>query len=128
MALHETTLTVNEENEKEVIAANLGDKSEETVEESKEEAENSPNEINELEKWNHPRINMYRYLTTLFCLILMGMNDAAYGVSLSKAILKEKLTVYQGFNSICKSHIPHSGASAYVSPPFSYIHSQPMPV
>lgn len=108
-ASQETNLTVNEEDEKEVTAANLGDKSGETVEDSNEEAEDSPNEINKLEQWNHPRINMYRYLNTLFCLILMGMNDAAYGVSLSKAISKEQLTFYLGFNSICRRLIPHSG-------------------
>jgi len=119
-ASHETTLTVNKEDEKEVIAANLGDKSGETVEDSNEEAEDPTNEVNKLEKWNHPRINMYRYLTTLFCLILMGMNDAAYGVSLLKAIWKEKLTFYLGFDPICKRLIPHSGAFAYVSPP-SYL-------
>jgi hypothetical protein len=116
-ASHETTLTVNKEDGKEVIAANLGDKSGETVEDSNEEAEDPTNEVNKLEKWNHPRINMYRYLTTLFCLILMGMNDAAYGVSLLKAIWKEKLTFYLGFDPICKRLIPHSGAFAYVSSP-----------
>ncbi len=116
-ASYETTLTVNEEDEKEVVAANLGDKSGETVKDSNEEAEDSTNEVNKLEQWNHPRINMYRYLTTLFCLILMGMNDAAYGVSLSKTISKEKLTFYQGFDSICKRHIPHAGAFAWVSSP-----------
>jgi hypothetical protein len=127
-ASHETNLTVNEEDEKEIIAANLGDKSGETVDDSNEAAEDSPNEIHKLEQWNNPRINMYRYLTTLFCLIIMGMNDAAYGVSLSKPISKENLTFYLGFNSICKRLIPHSEAIAYVSPPTYYIHSHSMPV
>lgn len=36
-----------------------------------------------LEKWNTPRINLYRYLSALFSFIIMGMNDAAYGVSTS---------------------------------------------
>lgn len=35
-----------------------------------------------LEIWNKPVINMYRYLATLYTFIIMGMNDAAYGVSL----------------------------------------------
>jgi hypothetical protein len=39
-------------------------------------------ETPELEIWNKPRINMYRYLATLYTFIIMGMNDAAYGVSL----------------------------------------------
>ena len=34
-----------------------------------------------LEHWNRPRINIYRYLATLWSFILMGMNDAAIGVS-----------------------------------------------
>jgi hypothetical protein len=35
-----------------------------------------------LERWNEPRINMYRYFTTLYSFIIMGMNDAATGVSI----------------------------------------------
>ena len=34
-----------------------------------------------LEIWNKPRINMWRYFATLYTFIIMGMNDAAYGVS-----------------------------------------------
>jgi hypothetical protein len=37
-----------------------------------------------LEQWNSPRINLYRYLATLYSFIIMGMNDAAYGVSLPR--------------------------------------------
>ncbi|KAI0595775.1 tRNA wybutosine-synthesizing protein [Biscogniauxia sp. FL1348] len=32
-----------------------------------------------LERWNVPSINKYRYLTTILCFIIMGMNDAAIG-------------------------------------------------
>ena len=35
----------------------------------------------ELEQWNQPRINIYRYLSTLYAFMAVGMNDAAYGVS-----------------------------------------------
>jgi hypothetical protein len=35
-----------------------------------------------LERWNSPKINLWRYLAANYCFILMGMNDAAYGVSL----------------------------------------------
>jgi hypothetical protein len=52
------------------------------VEDTREEAENPPTISNGLEQWNKPRINVYRYLATLYCFIIMGMNDAAYGVSL----------------------------------------------
>jgi hypothetical protein len=34
-----------------------------------------------LEKWNEPRINMWRFFATLFSFIIMGMNDGAIGVS-----------------------------------------------
>lgn len=34
-----------------------------------------------LERWNEPQINMYRYFTALYSFIIMGMNDAATGVS-----------------------------------------------
>jgi len=37
------------------------------------------NESPALQRWNHPRINIYRYLATLFSFINMGFNDAAYG-------------------------------------------------
>ncbi|PQE21758.1 hypothetical protein CJF30_00010586 [Rutstroemia sp. NJR-2017a BBW] len=32
-----------------------------------------------LERWNEPRINLYRYLSALYSFIVLGMNDAAYG-------------------------------------------------
>ncbi|KAF2181802.1 MFS general substrate transporter [Zopfia rhizophila CBS 207.26] len=32
-----------------------------------------------LERWDHPRINVYRTLATFFSFIIMGANDAAYG-------------------------------------------------
>ncbi|TVY85050.1 Bypass of stop codon protein [Lachnellula suecica] len=50
--------------------------------------ENTNEKINEvqdftspipLEQWNKPNINKYRYLASLYCFVIMGMNDAAYG-------------------------------------------------
>lgn len=32
------------------------------------------------ERWNHPKVNMWRTFATFFAFILMGANDAAYGV------------------------------------------------
>jgi len=32
------------------------------------------------ERWNHPRTNLWRTLSTFWCFIMMGANDAAYGV------------------------------------------------
>jgi hypothetical protein len=37
--------------------------------------------IDELEHWNSPRINSYRYYATNFSFLIMGMNDASPGVS-----------------------------------------------
>lgn len=34
-----------------------------------------------LEKWNYPRVNIYRSLATFWSFLVMGANDAAYGVS-----------------------------------------------
>jgi hypothetical protein len=35
-----------------------------------------------LERWNESRTNMYRYFAALYSFIVMGMNDAASGVSI----------------------------------------------
>lgn len=34
-----------------------------------------------LEKWNQPRVNIHRTLATFWSFLVMGANDAAYGVS-----------------------------------------------
>lgn len=34
-----------------------------------------------LERWNEPRVNTYRYFAALYGFVLMGMTDAASGVS-----------------------------------------------
>ena len=33
----------------------------------------------QLQQWNHPRVNLWRVLSTMYCFILMGMNDGALG-------------------------------------------------
>jgi hypothetical protein len=38
-----------------------------------------------LERWNSSATNIFRYLAALFGFIVMGMNDAAYGVSFQTA-------------------------------------------
>jgi hypothetical protein len=114
---HETSLTINEDNEKDVIAPNLEDKSGEALD-TKEDTQNSTDEMNKLDRWNQPRINMYRYFTTLFCLIIMGMNDAAYGVSPKVVVLGEPADVCKGFNSICEIYLLHSFGSLLHSHPY----------
>lgn len=55
--------------------SNTGD--EETVPDSRPETV--------LEKWNESPLNIYRFFTTLYSFIIMGMNDAALGVSTGNA-------------------------------------------
>ncbi len=58
-----------------------------------------------LEQWNKPRINMYRYLAAIYSFIIMGMNDAAYGVSPESPNKTEiKLNLLKGFDSIRMSN------------------------
>ena len=102
-----TTLMVNEENEKDIISSRPNDNSGEAVDDTKEEGQDSPDESTKLERWNHPRINMYRYLTTLLCFINMGMNDAAYGVSLPRT-WRGRANTPRGFNTLCKNHLQFS--------------------
>ena len=35
---------------------------------------------NALQQWNNPRINIWRFFASVMGFIVMGMNDAAYGV------------------------------------------------
>ena len=37
--------------------------------------------VSVVQRWNHPMANVYRTLSILFAFIIMGANDAAYGVS-----------------------------------------------
>jgi hypothetical protein len=37
---------------------------------------------NALEQWNFPRTNLWRFLATLFSFFVLGLNDAAFGVSI----------------------------------------------
>jgi hypothetical protein len=39
--------------------------------------------VEALQKWNEPRINMWRVFATYFSFFVFGMNDGAYGVSSS---------------------------------------------
>jgi hypothetical protein len=34
-----------------------------------------------LQRWNATKLSKFRFLVTLYCFIIMGMNDAAVGVS-----------------------------------------------
>jgi hypothetical protein len=37
--------------------------------------------VSQVKQWNSPRINMWRVFATFYSFIILGMNDAAYGVS-----------------------------------------------
>lgn len=46
-----------------------------------EESSPPPSAVNALERWNQPRSNVYRTLATFWAFLVMGANDAVYGVS-----------------------------------------------
>lgn len=52
------------------------------VEEQQTQESSPPTAVNALEKWNHPRVNVYRTLATFWTFLVMGANDAVYGVSI----------------------------------------------
>ena len=52
--------------------------------EAKVEAPNTA--VHALQRWNEPRVNMWRICATFVGFIIMGANDAAYGVS-SRALI-----------------------------------------
>jgi hypothetical protein len=76
------------------------DETNQTIDSAKEEGP----DINSasLEHWNKPMINRYRYLAAIYSFTIMGMNDAAYGVSLDapKRNAKTKLNFRKGLDSI----------------------------
>jgi hypothetical protein len=39
-----------------------------------------------LQRWNHPRTNLFRTLAAFWGFVVMGMNDAAYGVRSSPTL------------------------------------------
>ena len=60
-------------------------------------------EETQLERWNEPRANAYRYFATLFAFIIMGMNDAAYGVGYPDFICCLPLLLLKS-TSICQAY------------------------
>lgn len=36
--------------------------------------------VSVVERWNHPKVNIFRTCAVLFAFMIMGANDAAYGV------------------------------------------------
>lgn len=44
----------------------------------------------DIQRWNSPRINICRFFSTLYSFVIMGMNDAAFGVRLSFVIFFAK--------------------------------------
>ncbi|KAF5662854.1 tetracycline resistance [Fusarium circinatum] len=54
----------------------------EAVQQPETRTNDSGESVNELEHWNSPRINSYRYYATNFSFLIMGMNDASPGALL----------------------------------------------
>jgi hypothetical protein len=48
--------------------------------------------VSVVERWNSPKANIYRTAATLFAFVIMGANDAAYGVSTSGEHRNSSLT------------------------------------
>lgn len=44
--------------------------------------------VSALQRWNHPRDNIHRLAACFWCFLVMGANDAAYGVSLIHKTIK----------------------------------------
>lgn len=54
--------------------------------------------VSALQRWNNPRGNMFRIGACFWCFLVMGANDAAYGVSASHYIsYRNMLTVNSRF-------------------------------
>jgi len=60
--------------------------------------------VEALEKWNYPRINMFRVFATFWSFFVTGMNDGSYGVSLPPQIFQKLIEA--GFSSTCTSSEP----------------------
>ena len=60
------------------------------------------------QRWNHPRINMWRSFASFFGFVIMGLNDSAYGVCPPRLIhTRQALTFYLGSDSLCVCcHVP----------------------
>lgn len=41
----------------------------------------SQDAVEQLQKWNYPRSNMWRVFATFWSFLIVGMNDGSYGVS-----------------------------------------------
>ena len=54
--------------------------------EAKEQLDSPTPGIEKLEQWNKTKVNICRYLAALYSFVIMGMNDAAFGVSSLKRV------------------------------------------
>ena len=63
--------------------------------------------VDALQKWNSPRINMWRVFAAFFSFFIVGMNDGSYGVlflSYFFSLLSADLTL--GIDPICMKNSP----------------------
>jgi hypothetical protein len=76
---------------------------------TREQDETETSILDEPARWNSSRTNVFRYLAALFSFIIMGMSDAASGVSFDASLHKEYLTDRRiGIDSICEIQIKDS--------------------
>jgi hypothetical protein len=95
-------MTTSLHDEEAITSTPRGNESKQPLPEFKEEFDTSMTDDSEngLEQWNQPRINTYRYLSTLYAFIIMGMNDAAYGVSGRPFYYCLQLLTFTGLDSL----------------------------
>lgn len=70
-----------------------------------EENSPPPAAVYAMERWNQPRSNVYRTLATFWTFVVMGANDAVYGVSTDTYYSSrcDPLTRLAGVDSLCKT-------------------------
>jgi hypothetical protein len=55
-----------------------------TLEDVRQDAMPPSQAVEALQRWNFPRINMWRVFATFWSFLIVGMNDGSYGVSLAQ--------------------------------------------
>jgi hypothetical protein len=56
--------------------------------------------VSVVERWNHPKANVYRTLAILYAFIIMGANDATYGVSITTLPIQASCQPYTGHHTL----------------------------
>lgn len=71
-----------------------------------------PGAVSALQQWNNPRGNIFRLSACFWCFLVMGANDAAYGVSTLDRDLQTMLTFSLFFNLYVFQPLSHINTTA----------------